>query len=365
MKLRKTKTILLACLAAACLCVLFLGTLFTAGKTASAETIGADYALGKFEGSNFIYSANLSTKNDQEQAGLVFGADDELTSYFVVAIDAAQNKVILGQSGTEDLLKTADYDFEGMDNIKITLIVNDGTAKIYMDADDVALITQKLPQYEGGRLGTYGNAVSVLSFTDMDTLDGDIFCNGYDVLKVVNLTDGNYKLKESEYSIVGGVLTVSGEYLKTLEANTEYVFRVVTSFTDFNFKITTDFTAVVATPSIEKYYRNNDVTLELSATVTVSKLFIDGKEVEFKQMGDKVVISSTEVGNLSIGKHRVKLYTDKGRPEATINVSEMVETISEPEVESNHMWLWIDVAIFAAAIVGYLGFSIISKRKQK
>ena len=73
MKLRKTNTILLTCLTAAFLCIIFLGTMFATGKTASAETAGGDYALGKYEGSNFIYSANLSIENGGEQSGLVFG----------------------------------------------------------------------------------------------------------------------------------------------------------------------------------------------------------------------------------------------------------------------------------------------------
>ena len=234
-----------------------------------------------------------------------------------------------------------------------------------MNNGDVALITQKLPEYNGGKLGTYGNGVSDISFVDLDSLDGDIFLNGYDVLKVVNLTDGNYRLNDNEYEIVDGVLSVTDKYLKTLETNVEYVFRVVTSFSDFNFKVTTDFTAVSATPQIEKYYRNNDVVLELSATVNVYKVLIDGKQVEFTQPDGNVKISATEIANLSIGKHTVKLYTDKGRPETTINVSEMVETVSEPVVKSNHMWLWIDVSIFAVAIIGYLAYSFFVKRKQK
>ena len=100
MKSNRTRTILSAWLTAAILFVLFFGASFAVGRMAFAETAGDNYALGKFEGINYIYSANLSIENDGDEAGLVFGADDDLTSFFVAAVDASQSKVILGQSGT-------------------------------------------------------------------------------------------------------------------------------------------------------------------------------------------------------------------------------------------------------------------------
>ena len=185
------------------------------------------------------------------------------------------------------------------------------------------------------------------------------------MLKVVNITDGNRKLGASDYTVKDGVVTVFPEYLKTLEANTQYVFRAVTSFTDFDFRIKTDFTAVTVTSAVEKYYRDDDVTLELSGNVKVHKLLIDGNECNFTQTEDRVVISSKETASLTTGSHKVKLYTDKGRPETTITVSEIVETVTEPAVKANRVFLWIDLAIFLSAIVGYTAFSIISKRKKK
>lgn len=382
MKLGKKKSVFLAFLAALMLAALCFGLIAANGGRAYAEETTANgygeatylataedgLSFGKSDGKNFIYSAEFTPKNAQARsAGLVFGAGGELTSYWVAAADILKGEVKLWQSESGDL-KTAEYQFESGEKFKITVVVNDGIAKVFIDNGDVAVICCKLDDYSGGKSGLEVNGefdVNKVKFTDTDSPDGDIFSDGYEVLKVVNLTDGNYKLSGNEYSTSGGVLTVSREYLKTLEADTEYVFRVVTSFTDFNFKVTTDFTAVTATPSIEKYYRNNDVTLELSGNVNVHKLLIDGKECEFTQTGDEVVISSAAIGSLSTGKHSVKLYTDKGRPETTITVSEMVETVSEPVVKATHLFLWIDLAIFASAIIGYITFSVISKRKKK
>lgn len=321
------------------------------------------------KGKEFIYSAEFTPENDSSQAaGLIFATSDNLTSYLVATADLKDNKVKLWQAGVGDL-KTADYSFEAGKKFKITVIVNAETARIYIGEDKIAAITYKIENYSGGKLGinVYNGGFNInnVKFTPIDTPDGDIYVGGYEVLKVVNLTDGNYKLESNEYSVKGGVLTISQDYLKTLEAEREYSFRVVTSFTEFTFKVVTDFTSVTATPSIDKFYRKNDVTIELSASVAVHKVTIDGRECAFTQTDDRVVIPSAEISSLSIGEHKVVLFTDKGRPETTINVSEMVETVTEPEVKSNHVWLWIDLSIFAAAIIGYITYSIVKKHVKK
>ena len=330
---------------------------------------GDGFRFSDEAGENFIYSAEFTPDNlNAQAAGLVFGVSENLTFYWVATADIRDGKVKLWQPGVGEL-KTVNYPFEAGKKVKITVVVNNAFAKVYINNDSVAAVVCKLENYSGGKLGLnvfHGDfVINNIVFTNTDTPDGNIYVGGHEVLKVVNITDGNYKLNNNEYTLSGGVLTVKEKYLKTLEADTEYLFRVVTAFTDFNFTVNTDFTAVTATPSVEKYYRNNDVTIELSAIVTVNKLLIDGKECEFTQTDDRVVISSEQIGSLSIGKHSVKLYTDKGRPETVINVAEMVETITEPKVKASHVWLAIDISIFAAAIIGYITYSVIKKRKKK
>lgn len=368
MKSGKIKSLFIACLI---LAALLFGLILSNSVLAyadEADVTGGGISLIGSDGKNFIYSAEFTPDGDAaETAGLAFGIADNYDYYWVATADVKENQVKLLQTDVE--LKSADYPFGAGAKFKITVVVNEGTAKVFIGNDDVAVITCKLDNYDGGKLGVQVDSgkfnVSNVTFTETDSLDGDIFCNGYDVLKVVNLTDGNYKLSEDEYSMSGGVLTVSRGYLKTLEANKPYTFRVVTSFTDFDFKIITDFTAVTATPAIEKYYKGNDVTLELSENVKVHKLFIDEKEYAFTQSEDRVVIPSDEISALTTGEHSVKLYTDKGRPQTKITLSETVETVSEPVVNSSHVWLWIDIAIFASAIIGYVTFFVISKRKNK
>lgn len=367
MKLSKIKSVLLALSGALILAVLCLGLVAVNGVKAYADG-GDGVRLSGYEGKNFVYSAEFTPADgNAQEAGLVFGAADDLTYYWAAIAGIKEGKVKLLHS-EDGQLKTADYAFEAGETLKITVVANGEIVKIFIGNGDVALISCKLDGYNGGKLGQKingGFSVSNIKFTDTDIPEGNIYCNGYDVLKVVNITDGNRKLIDGEYTVNGGVLTVSPEYVKTLESGTEYVFRVVTSFTDLDFKITTDFTSVTAMPAVDKYYRTDDVTLELSGNIKVNKLLIDGKECAFNQTGNSVKISSEVISELSTGNHSVKLYTDKGRPETTITVSEKVETVSEPVVKATHVFLWIDLAIFLSAIAGYTAYSVISKRKTK
>ena len=364
MKVGKIKKIYLA-LIAVISAVLILGLFALNSAPAYAEERTADTVNGSYY-RNFIYSAEFTPNGGASRAGFIFGADEN-SSWTAVA-ETAKNSVVLyrqADEGTE--LKRVSYDFTAGEKLKITLVVNQGVVKMFIGSEDVAVLTCKADGYKGGTIATFGEGVeiSAVELFETDTPDGDIYIGGYEVLKVVNLTDGNYRLDGKEYSLKGGVLKISDDYIRTLEADTEYSFKVVTSFTDFNFTVSTDFSSVSATPSIEKYYRSDDVTLELSASVKVHKLLLDGKECKFTQSGTRVVISSEQISSLTIGKHSVKLYTDRGRPETTINVSETVETVTEPEVKSNHVWLWIDLSIFAAAIIGYVTYSILKKYLKK
>ena len=361
MKVCKKTKVLFTTLAILTLAILCLGFVPT---VAFAADSGNEFTLRKGNANNFVYSAEFTDVSVATNAELVFGVSDDLVSYWAVAANVADGKLELRSNDT--VLKSAQYAFAA-EQLKLTVVVNEGIVKVFVDGSNVAAITCKVDGYEGGKVGVRKADSSVVNeqFASTDTPDGDIFCNGYSVLKVINVTDGHYKLLSSQYSMKGGVLTVSPEYLKTLEADTEYTFRVVTSFTDFDFKLTTDFTPTTAISVRDKYYRGSEVTLELSGSVVVHKLLIDGKEVEFTQTGNRVVISSETIDNLSSGQHKAKLYTDIGRPEANFTVSERLETLTEIEPEATHTFFWIDIAIFGALILAYVAFTVVKKAKKK
>lgn len=356
MKACKKTSIMFVSLAVLTLVALCLAIVPTA---AFAEATNSDFILRKGSANNFVYSAEFSDLTEATNAGMVFGMSDDLSSYWVVAANVADGKVGLLKKDTA--LKSAQYSFEAGKTFALTLVVNEGIAKVFVGGSDVAVITCKLDGYSGGKVGVKADcAVNSEQFASTDTLDGDIFCNGYNVLKVVNVNDG-HRLDSSEYSVSKSVLTVSREYLKTLETNTEYTFRVVTSFTDLNFTITTDFTSAVAVSAMSKYYRGSDVTFELSGGAVVNKLLIDGENVEFTQNGNRIVVSAQVLNALPNGKHNVKLYTNIGRPETSFTLSEPVETLTEIEPEATHTFFWIDIAIFGALILAYVAFTVIKK----
>ncbi|MCH5152442.1 MAG: hypothetical protein J1F68_00570 [Clostridiales bacterium] len=357
----KTK-VLFASVAVLMLVILCLGFV---PSVAFAETgAGSEFTLRKVNANNFVYSADFADLSQAKKVGLVFGVSDDLSSYWVACANVEDGKVELQSKDT--VLKSAQYDIAAQ-QLSLTVVVNEGIVKVFVDGSDVAVITCKLDGYEGGKVGVLKADCTVANeqFASTDTLNGDIFCNGYSVVKVINITDGHYKLNSSEYSVKNGVLTVSPEYLKTLEADTVYTFRVVTSFTDLDFNITTDFTPATAISVRNKYYRGSDVAFDLSGSAVVHKLLIDGKEVEFTQTGGRVVISSETIDTLSSGQHTAKLYTDIGRPEATFTVSERLETLTEIEPEATHTFFWIDIAIFAALILAYVAFTVVQKSKKK
>ena len=361
MKICKKTKVLFACLAILTLvipCLVFVPTL------AFAETYaGNEFTLRKGKANNFVYSAEFTDLPEEKNVGLAFGVSDDLASYWVVGVNVADGKLELQDKDT--VLKSAQY-VAADGHISLTVVVNEGIVKVFADGSNVAVITCKLDGYEGGKVGVLKADCTVTNeqFASTDTPNGDIFCNGYSVVKVINITDGHYKLESSQYSMNSGVLTVSPEYLKTLEADTVYTFRVVTSFTDFDFKITTDFTSATAIPVRSKYYRGSDVTFELSGSAVVLNLLIDGKEVEFTQNGNRVVISSATIDTLSSGQHNAKFYTDIGRPEVKFTVSERLVTLTELEAEATHTFFWIDIAIFGALILAYVAFTVVKKMKK-
>ena len=357
MKACKTKSILFVGLAVVMLTALCLGCVST---VAFAEASN-DFTLRKGNANNFVYSAEFTPSSNQaNDCGLVFGVSGD--TYWAAVANVAEGKLELYANDTA--LKSAQHNFEAGTQFKLTAVVNEQVVKLFVDGSNVALITCKLDGYSGGRVGVKSaSAATNELFASTDTPDGDIFCNGYSVVKVVNVTDG-YKLDESEYSIARGVLTVSRQYLKTLEADTEYTFRAVTSFTDLDFKLTTDFTATTATSVLKKYYRGSDVTIEVSGGASVRRLLVDGKETEFTQTENMVVISSQALDALSNGQHSVKLYTDCGRPEATFTLSDTIETLTEMEPVATHTFFWIDIAIFGALILAYVAFTVVKKVKK-
>ena len=316
---------------------------------------------------DFIYSIYIKKENASATAfKLKYGVNDDSFWLFKIDID---NKVIAFGNSENENIKTVDYSFASNREYKVNLVVNDGVAKAYVDDSDISLLTFKMDGYAAGEV-VDNLAESLLNYSgrnlsSLNTLSGDIFCSGYTILKVVNLTDGNYKLSADEYVISNGVITIKESYLNTLENGTEYKFRAVTSLTDLDFYVTTKEVGAQVNSLVEKYYRGDDAKFELSEATTVKKAVVDKNEIEFTQNNELITIKSKDLEALTSGEHVVKFYTENGQPEAKFSIYEVVETLPEVPTPVNHMYFFIDIAIFGVLIVGYILFTQLSKKGSK
>ncbi len=326
---------------------------------------------------DFIYSLNLTKTNiDAKSLDVKFGVNSDETKYFELTLDFENQNVSIG-SKDEGLIKGVSYNLESNVLYRLDFVVNDGLAKVYLkdlgqsSSESVALLVLKLDGYEEGKIITdlvnshfeYSN----VTISNLKTTTADAYVGGYTVNSVINLTDNNYQLKTNEYVVSNGYINIQNSYLNTLENNTYYKFRAVTSLTDLDFYVQTKEVGVQAFAATNEFYRGNDLRFELSQSAEVYRVVID--ETEFdnftqNETKDRVNIDKTVSDSLRTGDHRVKFYTDNGRPEVVFSINEVVEVVPEIPAPVSHVFFFIDIAIFAALILGYLGFSFYQNHKK-
>ena len=185
-----------------------------------------------------------------------------------------------------------------------------------------------------------------------------------DFIKVVNMTDYSYRLKDGEVLLEEDMLIVSKEYLYTLEGNNTYSFRVVTETEFIDFDIVTDFTSSTLTSDKSEYTNEDNIVLTMEGASKVVKVYLDGMSfTDYVVNTNTITIDKKVINTLINGNHIITVFTDKGRPTIDINIVEASIYIEE-EVEANHIFFYVDIAIFAAMIVGYTALTLISKRKE-
>ena len=367
MKVKQTKIVsvclLAVCLIASLLCANYaVSTRGYAMQTADDAAVAASTRLTfpqagedglrfgeeNFTG-NFVYSAKFTPIGDAQPAGLIFGANETHDEYWMATADIAESKVQISQvkGDSADELRSAAYTFEQGKPFKLTLVLNQGVAKVFVGDDTVAALTLKLQEYSGGALGLKAPAEAFqtanVSLMQNDSYEGHLYVGGYRVEKVINITDGHTKLASGDYTLKSGVLTLTDGYLKTLEAGETYTFRAVTDFTDFDFDVTPDFASVTVRPAADRFYSGNDVVVEFTAGAEVRKVTVDGNEVAFEVKDGNVVISAENAAAAGFGKHTVRLYTDRGRSSAEFVLAEPVETLTEMPVKATHIFFWVDM----------------------
>lgn len=312
------------------------------------------FLFGDRSGKDMVYSAVFTRRNDEAQAcGLMFGISENKTDYFVATADFKDKKVKIWRSGIGDVA-VADCDYlDGKNSAEIAVKTVDNNAEVYIDGAPV--LSAGLNGYKGGGLGlnVYNGAFAV-----------NFVSTGERLLKVINITDGSRELGVNDYFVKDGAVKVSDKYLATLENDTEYVFRAVTTVSDYDFKVRTRFAVAEMSALKEEFSKGEALVLALTDGVELYKIEIDGKQVEFSLNSYYATVSADALSAFVGGSHTVKAYTSMGRPTVSVNILSP-EDYREEEIEIiSHTFFYIDMAIFGTAIVAYAAFASVKKFKK-
>lgn len=326
------------------------------------SSLGDAFLFGDVYGNDFTYSACFTPlKEDAQACGMVFGLSENLTDYWVVSADLKFGKVKLWRSGVGDL-KVANYGFSANKEIEITVTVSGKTVTAFIDGRLV--LSHEIYDYKGGNVGL--NVYNAEMNINRVTFEKDsAFIGNDEVIKVVNVTDGSFRLSDENFTFENGYLNISEKYLSTLEADTEYTFRVVTTQNDLNVTIKTSFVSAEILSQKTEYERGEDLIFTVTDGVEINKLEIDGVSTEFICQGNVITVSVENIKNLVSGEHSVKVYTSKGRPSFKFSLAGLEDYREEEIIPISHVFFYIDIAIFSAAIVAYITVTIVKKCKKR
>ena len=323
----------------------------------------------------FVYSADLSVNDGGQAGGLMFGISDNRYYYFVATADFKDNVIKIWRSDVGDLARVS-YAFGGRNSCRLTLEVVDGVAYLFVDSDTSADLICTLDGYDGGMLGfnTYNADTLINNVTLERKVSSAVYDKSADVIfdigqrevvKVVNVTDGSYRLKEGEYTVENGQVSLKTAYMNTLAAGAEYVFRVVAADRDLDFRVSTSFEQATASAGKPEFSPGEQITVAVSGAENVFAVSIDGKTVDggLISMQDGVVTVSADLGLIE-GTYTATLITDNGRPEVRIVVARPYDASDEAD-DPDFTFFIIDITLFAVFIIACIALPIVKKARKK
>ena len=338
------------------------------GVAISAGTDG--FMFSRESAEEFCYSAEVSV--DGQACGLMFGVSSNFFDYFVATADFEENLVKVWRAGVGDLASVS-YDFGGAASCTLTVVVNAGSAKVQVNGKTALMCP--LPGYSGGMLGiNVYNGEAVFNNVSLTRIAAATFSGesisfnvpGITVQKVVNLTDGRAVLTAEQYSAADGVLTVNSSYLSTLADGEVYSLRAIGEEGEIDLTLQTDFGGMSLEPVQTEYAPGAGVTINLYGEGQIYSLYVDGvvADASSYSVADGVLSFTQEFcGALSEGSHTVTAYTSCGRPQTEFIIVQLHADGEEPRAD--HVFFWIDIAIFAVFVAGYVGVNIYTRRKRK
>lgn len=338
------------------------------GVAISAGTDG--FMFSRESAEEFCYSAEVSA--DGQACGLMFGVSSNFFDYFVATADFEENLVKVWRAGVGDLASVS-YDFGEAASCTLTVVVNAGSAKVQVNGKTALMCP--LPGYSGGMLGiNVYNGEAVFNNVSLTRIAAATFSGesisfnvpGITVQKVVNLTDGRAVLTAEQYSAADGVLTVNSSYLSTLADGEVYSLRAIGEEGEMDLTLQTDFGGMSLEPVQTEYAPGAGVTINLYGEGQIYSLYVDGvvADASSYSVADGVLSFTQEFcGALSEGSHTVTAYTSCGRPQTEFIIVQPHADGEEPRAD--HVFFWIDIAIFAVFVAGYVGVNIYMRRKRK
>ena len=338
------------------------------GVAISAGTDG--FMFSRESAEEFCYSAEVSVGG--QACGLMFGVSSNFFDYFVATADFEENLVKVWRAGVGDLASVS-YDFGGVASCTLTVVVNAGSAKVQVNGKTALMCP--LPGYSGGMLGiNVYNGEAVFNNVSLTRIAAATFSGesisfnvpGITVQKVVNLTDGRAVLTAEQYSAADGVLTVNSSYLSTLADGEVYSLRAIGEEGEIDLTLQTDFGGMSLEPVQTEYAPGAGVTINLYGEGQIYSLYVDGvvADASSYSVADGVLSFTQEFcGALSEGSHTVTAYTSCGRPQTEFIIVQPNADGEEPRAD--HVFFWIDIAIFAVFVAGYVGVNIYTRRKRK
>lgn len=320
---------------------------------------------------DFVYSANLFLNESGQASGLVFGVSDNTYDYYVVTADVLYNKLKLWRADGR-LLKEVDYEF--IDNsCNLKLVMNQQTIYVYVDHQVSPKLVYLLDDYLNGRLGlnvfnssTTFNDIK-LSYESNLLFDGNDHINlgNYtNIQKVVNVTDDSYRLTEGQFFVINDYVYIDKGYLLSLASEQEYEFRLYLEGGYTKFIVKTDFEGSSIVLNKTEFSNSDIIEIEILNATDIKSVSLDGSLIsDYTIENNKVILSKDIIKNLTIGSHEIMIMTENGRPTIDFKVIEVFENPIEEE-KPNHIFFYIDIAIFGLMIISIALISIIKKKKQ-
>lgn len=322
---------------------------------------------------SFVYSASVSVKENGQAAGLVFGLSDNFYDYVVATVDFKDNRIKLWRAGIGDL-KTVEYDFEGNTSCHLSVSVNDKTVMVKVNHEEIPSLVYIMSDYDGGRVGlnvynssTVFNQIVLEKITDIaftGSGSADIAVKE-EPIKIVNITDNSYRLTEEEYTYENGVLTICDSYLYTLKSDTSYVFRIITTGGWYDRVIQTSFAESEIASEKSEYANTEEISFSVLGAERIKAVYLDGSLIEdYRIEKNTIILTDSLTDSLVNGSHTITVYTEMGRPSQSFSISEPYNIDTSDTVQANHIFFYVDIAIFASLILGYAVITIYKKRKE-